>query len=719
MNQIIIDNLAKELAIQNTQVSNVLNLLEEGNTVPFIARYRKEKTGNLDEEQIRAIEKQYNYLQKLEERKAEVIRLIDEKGMLTNELVNQIYEANILQEVEDIYLPFKEKRKTKATEAISNGVEPLSQFILSFPQKIGSIKEEASKYLNDKVKDVDDAITQAGYIIAENLSETKDVRQYLRKYFYEQAIIVTKAKKDIDSLDKNRKYEMYYDFKEPLKKLKSYRTLAINRAEKEKIISVKIEVNEDEVIEYLNNFLIKKTSDATNYLQEFVKDSYKRLIYPSVCREMRNILTDDASVRAIELFAQNLESLLMQPPIHDKTVLGVDPAYRTGCKLAVVDPTSKLLDIKVMFPTKPREDIEGSKKVLNDLIARYPINQIVVGNGTASRETEQFLRNYLQENHLKIPLSIVSEAGASVYSASKLAQVEFPDLHVEERSAVSIARRIQDPMAELVKIDPKSIGVGQYQHDVNQKELSESLDFVMLKNINKVGVNINTASGELLKYVSGLDKTTANNIVSYREEHGSFVNREQIKNVKRLGPKAYQQCAGFLKILDGDQLLDATFIHPESYDVANQIINLYDLEINDLGSDSMLNSLKAIDVKQTSVDLGVSEQLVIDILDALASSQIDIRDELVTAEFDPSVTNIEEVKAGMMIKGQVRNIVDFGAFVDIGIKNDGLIHISELSDKYVKDVSDVLKIGDIKDFKVKEVDLEKGRIQLTLKDVSK
>lgn len=715
MNQEIISNLSKELSITSKQINSVLSLLEEGNTVPFIARYRKEVTGNLDEEEIRSIEKEYSYLQKLEERKQEVIRLIDEKGMLTEDLVKQINASNKLQEVEDIYLPFKEKRKTKATEAIANGLEPLANFILTFPKQEGSIEQEATKYVNDKVASVEEAIIQAGYIIAENLSETKDVRQHLRKLFYDEGIIVTKAKKDAKTIDEKKKYEIYYDFKEPLKKLKSYRVLAINRSEKEKVISVKVEVDDEQVLAYLEKFLIKKDSDATKYLKEFIKDCYKRLLYPSLVREMRNIITEQASERAIELFSENLETLLMQPPVHDKTVLGVDPAYRTGCKLAVIDPTSKLLEIKVMYPTKPKEDIVGSEKILDQLLDKYPINQIVVGNGTASRETESFLRNYIKNNKLDMPLSIVSEAGASVYSASKLAQTEFPDLHVEERSAVSIARRIQDPMAELVKIDPKSIGVGQYQHDVNQKELGESLDFVMLKNINKVGVNINTASGELLKYVSGLDKTIANNIVSYREENGSFKNRSEIKNVKRLGPKAYEQCAGFLKVLDGDQPLDSTFIHPESYDVAISFIKQYDLDLAELGTEAMISKLSKINIKEVSQELKVSEQLITDLVEALASSQIDIRDELVTAEFDPSITSIDEVKPGMMIKGQVRNVVDFGAFVDIGIKNDGLIHISEISDQYIKDVTDVLKIGDIRDFRVKDVDIEKGRVQLSLK----
>lgn len=717
MNQEIIKGLSSELNVSEKQINNVLSLLEEGNTVPFIARYRKELTGNLDEEEIRVIEKEYNYLQKLAIRKEEVIRLIDEKGMLTEELVTSINACNKLQEVEDIYLPFKEKRKTKATEAIKNGLEPLAEFILTQPTKKDSIKEKASEFINENVKDIDDAITQAGYIIAENLSEIAEVRQYLRKYFFENASIVTKVKKDVEELDPKKKYEMYYEFSDKVKTIKSYRILAINRAEKEKIITVKIEVNEDEVLDYLNKQLITKESDAKAYLLEFVKDSYKRLINPSVVREIRNMLSEEASDRAIELFALNLETLLMQPPVKGKTVLGIDPAFRTGCKLAVIDDTSKLLEIKVMYPTAPKEDIEGSKKILNTLIDKYPINQIVIGNGTASRETEKFVRDFIKEFKLDIPVSIVSEAGASVYSASKLAQQEFPDLQVEERSAVSIARRIQDPMAELVKIEPKSIGVGQYQHDVNQKELADNLDFVMLKNINKVGVNINTASGELLKYVSGLDKTIANNIVSYREEHGSFTNREEIKNVKRLGPKAFEQCAGFLKILEGENPLDQTFIHPESYDIAYKLIDDYKIDVNQIGEEPLISKLETIDIAKQAKSYDCSEILLTDIIEALKSPQIDVREELETATFDASITSIEEVKVGSKIKGQVRNIVDFGAFVDIGIKNDALIHISQLSDKYIKEVTDVVNIGDIKDFIVTEVDIEKGRVQLSLKNM--
>lgn len=716
MDNKIIKEIAIELHISDKQVNNTLALLADGNTVPFIARYRKELTGNLDEEQIRVIEKQYQYQVKLATRKDEVKRLIEEKGMLSEALVNQIDSATILQEVEDIYLPYKEKRKTKATEAIKKGLEPLAQFILTLPSKTGIIKKEASKFLSDEVEDEQQAITEAGYIIAEQISENKDIREYVRNQLMNYSSLNTKLKKGADALDEKHKYEIYYDFTQLTKRLKPYQILAINRAEKEKIINVKFIVDEERILNYIQKKIIKKDSDATQYLNDFIKDAFDRLLYPSLSREARGLLSERADARAIEVFADNLENLLLQPPVSGKTVLGVDPAYRTGCKLAIIDPTGKLLEISKMFPTPPKADIDGSKKVLEQLLNKYPINQIVIGNGTASRETEKFVKQFIKDKKYQIPVAIVSEAGASVYSASKLAQNEFPDLQVEERSAVSIARRIQDPMAELVKIEPKSIGVGQYQHDVNQKELAENLDFVMIKNINKVGVNINTASPELLKYVSGLDKTIANNIVEYRNAHGKFTNRNQIKDVKRLGPKAFEQSAGFLKILDGDNKLDATFIHPESYEDAHKIIDGEHINLDALNDENYLESLRTKDINQLAEKYHLTQQFIADIIESLTSSHIDVREELEVAEFDPSITTIDEVKDGMKIKGQVRNIVDFGAFVDIGIKNDALVHISEISDNYVSDVSQVLNIGDIKEFKVKEIDLEKGRIQLTLKE---
>ena len=716
MNQKIIDKIKIELSIKQEQVINVLDLLKEGNTVPFIARYRKEMTNNLDEEQIRLIEKEYEYLLKMSNRKEEVIRLIDEKGMLTSDLVKVINSCNILQEIEDIYLPFKEKRKTKATEAIKFGLEPLAEYILSEPIKKGSIKEEAKKYITLEIDSIDIAIENAGYIVSEKLSEMSAVRQYLRKEAINNGILNTKIKKGSLVLDEKKKYQMYYDFSQSIKKLPSYRILAFNRGEKEKILNVALKIDNEKIIQYLEKQIIKTNiSDSTEYLKTFIKDCYKRLLSPSLFREIRAMLTEEASNHAINLFATNLETLLMQPPVKNKTILGIDPAFRTGCKLAVIDQTSKLLEIKVIYPTAPREEVFNSEKKLNEIISKYPINQIVIGNGTASRETEAFIKNWIKKEKYKIPVSIVSEAGASVYSASKVAKEEFPNLQVEERSAVSIARRVQDPMAELVKIEPKAIGVGQYQHDVNQKELGENLDFVMIKNINKVGVNINTASSELLKYVSGLDKKIAKNIVEYREENGEIKSRIEIKKIKRLGPKAFEQCAGFLKILDGKDLLDSTFIHPESYKEAKSIIKECELDISKMGNEKFVTKIKKIDPIKLSEKLNINLILTNDILESLKSSQLDLREELETAEFSADITNIDQININMMIKGQIRNIVDFGAFVDIGIKNDGLVHISEVSDSFVKDVTNHLKIGDIKEFRVKEVDIEKQRVQLSLK----
>lgn len=712
----IFSKIKEELNVSEKQITTVLKLLEEGNTVPFIARYRKEMTGSLDEEQIRLIYKEYDYQNKLLQRKEEVIRLINEKEMLTPEIEKAINDAKILQEVEDIYLPFKEKRKTKATEAIKLGLEPLSKFILTFPKENGSILNEAKKYITKEVEDEQEAIEKAGHIIAEQISENAKIRQYLRDNCWKFGIITTKIKKDGDSLDEKKKYEMYYNFSQVVKKIPAYRILAFNRAEKEKVIKVSMEVNEEYLIEYIEKNVIKQDGDSTKYLKEFIKDSYKRLIFPSLEREIRAMLNEKASEQAIKLFSENLENLIMLPPIKEKIILGIDPAYRTGCKLAVIDQTGNLLKIDVIYPTLPNNNIEVSEEKITKLIDEYKINQVVIGNGTASRETQSFVKNYLEKNNSNIPVAIVSEAGASVYSASKNAQNEFPDLEVQERSAVSIARRIQDPMAELVKIDPKSIGVGQYQHDVNQKDLNENLDFVMVKCINKVGVNVNTASQELLSYVSGFDKTIAKNLVLYRNENGEFKNRNEIKNVKRLGPKTYEQAIGFLKIFDGDDILDSTFLHPESYELAKKIINEEKINLDLLGTDEFISEIEKIDVKKMSEKYETTEFLINDILDTLKLGTIDLREELIAPEFNSEVTSIEELKVGMKIKGQVRNLVEFGAFVDIGIKNDGLIHVSEISEQFVQNVEDYLQIGDIKDFYVKEVDLEKERVQLTLKN---
>lgn len=710
MNQTIINNLAKDLNIKVEQVKCVLDLLGDNNTVPFIARYRKEATGSLTEEQIFSIEKEYKYLANLEKRKEEIIRLIDERGMLTPELNSEINKAIKLQQVEDLYLPYKEKRKTKATEAIKKGLEPLANYINANIES--DYEVEAAKFLNEEVTTVEEAISGAGFIISERISDTAKYREYIRNFYFKNAILNTKVKKNGPTTDEKSKYEMYYEFSQGINKIQSYRILAINRAEKEKVIGVSIEVNTDNIIDYLVKETMGNKNSATYKL--FIVDALKRLITPSIERETRAFLTDKASTTAIEMFTKNLDKLIMQPPVKNKIVLGLDPAFRTGCKVAVIDATGALLHVDVMFPTEPRNDIAGSSKMMNSLIKKYKVNQIVIGNGTASRETEEFVKNNLEDK--TIPYNIISEAGASVYSASKLAQSEFPNLTVEKRSAVSIARRIQDPMAELVKIDPKSIGVGQYQHDVNQKELSENLDFTMIKNINIVGVDINTASAELLKYVSGLDATIAKNIVTYREENGVINSRTEIKKVKRLGPKAFEQAAGFLKILDGKEPLDQTFIHPESYSVAKKIIKDLKIDIKNLGTNEVKEIVEACNKTEICEKYDLSIILLNDILKALTAPNIDARGELTVASFDKAITKIEDLKIGMIIEGEVRNIIEFGAFVDIGLKNDALVHISEISNSYVKNVSDFLEIGDIKKFKVKEVDVEKGRIQLSLKE---
>lgn len=711
----LIDKIKQELNLTEKQIINVMDLLEAGNTVPFIARYRKEKTGNLDEEKIRELEKVYSYQEKLLSRKEEVKRLIDEKGLLTKEIEDEIEKATILQEVEDIYLPFKEKKKTKATEAIKNGLEPLSKYILK-NNSFEKIKKESEKYINENVTTIDAALEQAGYIIAENLSENAKIRDYVRRQVNVFGLIQTKAKKNILEIDPDKKFEIYYDFQTQVKKIKPYQVLAINRAEKNKIINVKFIVDEERIINFMIKSLFRYSLDfeKLEYILNICKDSLKRLLLPSICRETRNYLTEIAEDRAINVFATNLEELLLTPPLKDKIVLGVDPAYRTGCKLAIVDDTGKLLKIDKIFPTKPQEKINESDEVLEKLIAKYPINQIVIGNGTASRETEAYIKSFLQRFSHNIPVAIVSEAGASVYSASKNAQNEFPDLHVEERSAVSIARRVQDPMAELVKIEPKSIGVGLYQHDVNQKKLEENLDFVMIKNINKVGVNLNTASVELLKYISGLDKTIAKNIVEYRNEIGEFKNREQLKAVKRLGPKAFEQAAGFLKIYDGENDLDATFIHPESYNLVKTILETNNIELNNLFDQK--EAIAKIDKELVAKDFNVSYEFIEDSFDAIINHFDDLRDEYEHVEFSAEKTSLEKLVVGEQIKGQIRNIADFGAFVDIGVKNDALIHISQISNSYVSNINDFINVGDILTFTIINIDLEKKRVELSLKN---
>ena len=704
MNEQIIKEIAQNLNIKENQVSKTLKLLEEGNTIPFIARYRKEVTGNLDEEQIRKISEVYEYGQNLLKRKEDVIRLIDEKGLLTDELKAKIMQATKLVEVEDLYRPYKEKKKTKATEAIKNGLEPLAKLIMSYPKEINF-----DKFLNENVKTKEDAIEGASYIIAEWTSENASYRKYIRRYMYNNGKLVTKLKKNAE--DENKTYEMYYDFTEPIKYAKAYRIMAINRAEKEKVITVNLEVDDDHIINYLKEKIIKKESIYNYIIENAIKDSYKRLIKPSVEREIRSEITEKAEDEATKNFSLNLENLLMQPPMKGKMVLGFDPAYRTGCKLAVVDETGKMLDISVIYPHEPKNEKEKSKKILLDLIKKYKIDIIAIGNGTASRESEAFVADTIKEADHKVEYILVSEAGASVYSASKLAIEEYPDLHVEQRSAISIARRLQDPLSELVKIDPESIGVGMYQHDVAPKKLSDSLGFVVTKSVNNVGVNINTASSSLLKYVSGLTKTNINKLLKYRSEHGKFQNREEIK--KLLTPKTYTQSVGFLRIPEGTNILDATSIHPESYDITLNLLKLLNLDIKNIGTEEFNKKLD-IDIAEYAKKLNTDVYTLEDIVKSLQKPNRDPRDDMPKPLLKSDVLHLEDLKPGMKLQGTVRNVTPFGAFIDIGIKNDGLAHISKLTNRYIKHPSEVVSVGDIVDCYVDEIYPEKHKVSLSL-----
>ncbi len=704
MNEQIIKEITQNLNIKETQVSKTLKLLEEGNTIPFIARYRKEVTGNLDEEQIRKISEVYEYGQNLLKRKEDVIRLIDEKGLLTDELKVKIMQATKLVEVEDLYRPYKEKKKTKATEAIKNGLEPLAKLIMSYPKEINF-----DKFLNENVKTKEDAIEGASYIIAEWTSDNASYRKYIRRYMYNNGKLVTKLKKN--AIDENKTYEMYYDFTETLKYAKAYRIMAINRAEKEKVITVNLDVDDEHIINYLKEKIIKKESPYNYIIENAIKDSYKRLIKPSVEREIRSEITEKAEDEATKNFSLNLENLLMQPPMKGKMVLGFDPAYRTGCKLAVVDETGKMLDISVIYPHEPKCEKEKSKKILLDLIKKYKIDIIAIGNGTASRESEAFVADTIKEADHKVEYILVSEAGASVYSASKLAIEEYPDLHVEQRSAISIARRLQDPLSELVKIDPESIGVGMYQHDVAPKKLSDSLGFVVTKSVNNVGVNINTASSSLLKYVSGLTKTNINKLLKYRSEHGKFQNREEIK--KLLTPKTYTQSVGFLRIPEGTNILDATSIHPESYDITLNLLKLLNLDIKNIGTEEFNKKLD-IDIAEYAKKLNTDVYTLEDIVKSLQKPNRDPRDDMPKPLLKSDVLHLEDLKPGMKLQGTVRNVTPFGAFIDIGIKNDGLAHISKLTNKYIKHPSEVVSVGDIVDCYVDEIYPEKHKVSLSL-----
>lgn len=709
MNEDIIKQIALELNIRVEQVKSTLKMLEDGNTIPFIARYRKEVTGNLDEEQIRSISEVYEYQVNLLKRKEDVIRLIDEKGLLTDKIKTEIMNASKLVEVEDLYRPYKEKKKTKATEAIKNGLEGLAKIILSFPKELYAV----DKFLNDNVKTKEDAIEGAKYIIAEYISDNAYYRKWMRNDIYNNSKIVTKKKKN--AVDEKKVYEMYYDYSEDVKYIKPHRVLAVNRGEKEGVLSVSLEYNKEYIYNYLEKKLIKdENSECAVYVKDAIVDSYKRLIGPSVEREIRSELTEKSEEGAIEVFAKNLENYLLTPPMKDKMILGLDPAYRTGCKLAVIDYTGQMLDIKVIYPHEPKNDFEGSKKIVLDLIDKYNIDVIAIGNGTASRESETFIANVIKDAKRSVSYIIVNEAGASVYSASKLAIEEFPNLHVEERSAISIARRLQDPLSELVKIDSKSIGVGQYQHDVKEKNLNEALDFVVSKSVNNVGVNINTASASILKYISGLTKKSIEKIIDFRNKHGRFNSRNELIDNKILSAKAYEQSIGFMRVLDGSNPLDKTSIHPESYDKTTKLLESIGMNYDSLGTEELISKLDNINIDDYSKKLDIDIYTLEDIINSLKKPNRDPRDDFDKPILKSDVLHIEDLKKGMELEGTVRNVVDFGAFIDIGIKNDGLVHISKITDRYIKHPSEVLSVGDIVTCYVDEVFLDKGKVALSL-----
>ncbi len=715
MNEIIIKEIATNLNITDKQVDTVLNLLSEGNTIPFIARYRKEATGALDEEIIRSISEVYEYQNNLLKRKEDVIRLIDEKGMLTEELKNSILNCSKLVEIEDLYRPYKEKKKTKATEAIALGLEPLAKMIMTFPES-GNIESLCSKFINDKVKDIDSAITGAKYIIAEWISDNASYRKWIRSYFFKNGVIVSKIKKDAD--DPNKTYEMYYSYSEAVKYIKPHRILAINRGENEKVLTVSIDVNKDEIIDYLNRKNIKNDkSFVTKFVKEAIEDSYKRLIAPSVEREVRSELSEKGEEAAIENFGKNLEALLLTPPMKEKVVLAFDPGYVNGCKLAVIDKNGKYLDSLVIKPfLKGEEDkkIEQSMEIVKQLINKYNVDIIAIGNGTASRESERFCADMIKKYNLTCKYVIVSEAGASIYSASPQAIEEFPDLAVEKRSAVSIGRRLQDPLAELVKIPPEGIGVGLYQHDVSEKKLSNSLDFVVEKCVNSVGVNVNTASYSLLSYVSGITKAAIKKIIDYRESVGKIKSREEIKKKKLLTDKAYEQAIGFLRITEGDNILDSTAIHPESYILASNILNDLGEDISSVGTDELIDKLSGLKVEDIANKYNSDIYTVEDVINSLKKPNLDPRDEYPQPILKSNILEINDLHVGDKLQGTVRNVVDFGIFIDIGLHEDGLAHISKLSNSYVKHPSDLYSVGDIVDCWVDDISLEKNKVSLSL-----
>ncbi|AEP89561.1 S1 RNA binding domain protein [Bacillus subtilis subsp. subtilis str. RO-NN-1] len=707
--------IAKEIGLSQKHVESVIRLLEDGNTVPFIARYRKEQTGSMDEVQIQTISERWQYIQNLNQRKEEVIRLIAEQDKLTDDLKGKIEQSVKLQEVEDLYRPYKQKRKTKATVAKSKGLEPLADYILTLPQD-DRLAATADQYISEE-KEVftrEEAIEGAKHIIAEQISDEPNFRKWIRQETFKRGTIKSAAGKSADTDEKNV-YEMYYEYEEPIAKVVPHRVLAMNRGEKEDILKVSIEPPADHIKAYLEKQIIKNRSTSVKeILQETIEDSYKRLIQPAIEREIRKELSEKADEQAIHIFSENLRKLLLQPPMKGKTVLGVDPAFRTGCKLAVSDETGKVLKIDVIYPHAPVNKTKEAHEKVKKILEQYQVEMVAIGNGTASRETEQFIVNVLKDIPRKIYYVIVNEAGASVYSASELAREEFPDLKVEERSAVSIARRLQDPLAELVKIDPKSVGVGQYQHDVSQKRLNESLRFVVETVVNQVGVNVNTASAALLQYVAGLSKSVAGNVVKKREEIGKFSNRKELKDIPRLGAKTYEQCIGFLRVQEGTEPLDRTGIHPESYKETKALLKKLGLSTEHIGTAELKDKINQLALSETAKELGIGEITLKDICEQLTRPERDPRDEVPKPLLKTDVLQLEDLKEGMELQGTVRNVVDFGAFVDIGVKQDGLVHISKLSNQFVKHPLDVVSVGDIVTVWVDGVDVQKGRVSLSM-----
>lgn len=713
MDNSLIETIVSKYQFSEKQIKAVLKLLKENNTVPFIARYRKEATGGLDEVEIKQINDEYNYMLNLQKRKEEVIHNIDQQGLLTSDLKQDILTQTKLQRVEDLYRPYKQKKKTRATEAKRKGLEDLADWF-SQSKLDTKIEDKAQLFLNDEVTTIEDAIEGAKDIIAERISDNPQYRSKILKDVFNQGLIVSSKKKKAE--DEKQTFSMYYDYNEPIKRIANHRVLAMNRGEKEKVLSIKIDFDTTRIQREIENVEIKTQNEATPFIKEAIQDSLKRLILPSIEREIRGDLTQNAESHAIDVFSENLRNLLLQPPMKGKQILGVDPAFRTGCKLAVVNPFGTFIAKGVIYPHPPISKVEAAEKELVKMISDYNIELLAIGNGTASRETEQFVAQVIKKYQLQAQFIIVNEAGASVYSASEIARQEFPDFQVEERSAVSIGRRVQDPLSELVKIDPKSIGVGQYQHDVNQKDLSSALTFVVETAVNQVGVDVNTASKSLLQYVSGLTSTIAQNIIDYREENGPIKHHKEISSIKRLGAKTFEQSIGFLRIVDGEEPLDNTAIHPESYDVAYRMLHQLDLTAQDIGSVKLKNTLSNVNISTLVSQLNIGEPTLKDIIQSLIAPNRDPRDEFETPILKSDVLSIEDLSKGMKLNGTVRNVVDFGAFVDIGVKQDGLVHISKLSKKFVKNPMDMISVGDIVEVWILDIDENKGKVSLTMVD---